>query len=66
MPSGPTAWGRVRKPSRRPIIHVTPQIPAARRGMRSHGQSWTIRSTMGISIAERTMKITRIVSTGEW
>ena len=34
--------------------------------MRTHGQGWTMRSMIGISTAESTMKIIRIVRTGEW
>ena len=34
--------------------------------MRTQGHGWTMRSMMGISTADSTMKIMRIVKTGEW
>lgn len=34
--------------------------------MRTQGQRCTMRSITGISIADSTMKITRIVRMGEW
>ena len=66
MPSGPTVWGFMKNEQRKPTIQVRPQIPRMRNAMRTTGQRWTMRSMIGISIAESPMKIRRIVSTGRW
>ena len=47
-------------------IQVTPQMPRMRNAMRTAGQRCTMRSTIGISTAESTMKIRSTVNTGLW
>ncbi|WP_200941076.1 hypothetical protein [Microbacterium sp. Root53] len=66
MPSWPTVCGRISMAHSSPIIHVSPQIPRMRTAMRTTGHRCTIRSRIGISIADSTMKIHRMVSTERW